>query len=457
MQYLSPTLYGSRRTAVLTALLLGWPAFAVAQRSLDDLVAVGLKQNLGQHQSDLVYQRSQAVVDEARGRFLPTATFNARFTQTAGNVVNLGTLINPAFRALNTLTGGPNFPTNLDLQLPQRQETSVRIAQPIFQPAVAEGYRIASRLRDAQGAQRDVQLRDLAARLRSSYLQLTAARRVLDLLDATLPLVAEQLRVTDALVAAGKVTPDAVYRARAEQSDVQQRRDAAGQGVGAAARQLNFLLERPLEAEVPVIADSLLGIGELPALEIALARARAEREELRVIEWSRQAAAGARRLALGSHLPAVSLAVDYGVQGNRYEFSADRAFAAASVVMSWSLFNGTQDASRAAQAGLDERRLAAQAQQAERLIALDVRQAWGAAEVARTAVGTAADRVAAARRSFDLVRRRYELGAASQLELLDARTQFTSAELNRILTETDYRLRRVQLDRAAALYPGTVP
>ena len=453
----SLAVYVRRAFAVLVVVAPGAPTIARAQATLDELVAIGLKQNLGQRQNELAYLRANAVVDEARGRFLPSATINARYTQTSGNVVNLGSLINPAFTALNTLTGGTNFPTNLDLQLPQRQETSVRFAQPVFQPAVMESYRIASRLRDAQGAQRDAQLRDLAAQLRSGYLQLTAARRVLDVYEATLPLMAEQLRVTDGLVAAGKATPDAVFRARAERSDVQQHRDAAVQNVAAAARQLNFLLERPLEADAPVIADSLLGIGELPALAAVLASARGDREELRAIEWSRQAAVGARRLALGNHLPAISLAVDYGVQGNKYEFTADRAFTTASLVVSWSLFNGTQDASRAAQAGLDERRLAAQEQRAERLVALEVRQAHSAAELARSAIATADDRVQAARRSYEFVRRRYELGGAPQLELLDSRTQLTSAELNRILSDTDYRLRRVQLDRAAALYPRTMP
>ena len=132
-------------------------------------------------------------------------------------------------------------------------------------------------------------------------------------------------------------------------------------------------------------------------------------------------------------------------------------YTAASLVMSWSLFNGTQDAARAAQAGIEERRLATLALQLERQVSLDVRQAWGAADVARGAISNADERVAAARRSHDLVRRRYEVGSASQLELLDARTQLTAAELNRILTDTDYRLRRVQLDRAAALYPRKLP
>jgi outer membrane protein len=71
--------------------------------------------------------------------------------------------------------------------------------------------------------------------------------------------------------------------------------------------------------------------------------------------------------------------------------------------------------------------------------------------VARDAIATAEARLAAARRSFELVRRRYEEGLASQVEFLDARTAFTSAELNRVATTYRYAIRYVDLERAAAL------
>ena len=428
-----------------------------AQSTLDELVASGLKQNLGLRQERLAFDRSEAAVDEARGRYLPTATLNARYTQVAGNVLNIGSLINPAYGALNQLTGTNAFPTNVDVRLPLTQETSVRLAQPIFQPAVVSAHKIAARLRDAQGAQRDAAARETAMKLRVGYLQLSTARKALEIWDATLVVVTEQVRVTEALHTQGKVAADAVFRARSERSDVEQRRAASAEDVESARRALNYLLDRQLESPVAVIADGDLGIGEMPSLEVAMSSARQGREELRQLEWSRQAADGARQLAMGNFLPTVSVAVDYGIQGNKYDFRGGNTFTNASVVASWNLFNGTQDAAKLSQASLDERRLAVQAEQAALGVALEVRQAWASADLARRAIITAGDRVAAARKSFELVDKRYAQGMAPMLELLDARNALTSASLNRILTETDYRVRRVQLDRAAALYPRTLP
>ena len=66
------------------------------------------------------------------------------------------------------------------------------------------------------------------------------------------------------------------------------------------------------------------------------------------------------------------------------------------------------------------------------LIVLDVRVSWEAARVARQGLEAAQDRLAAARRSYELVARRHAHGAASFLELLDARTTFTNAGLNQV-------------------------
>src|SRR5256712_742689 len=71
--------------------------------------------------------------------------------------------------------------------------------------------------------------------------------------------------------------------------------------------------------------------------------------------------------------------------------------------------------------------------------------------VARAAITTADARLEAARRTFELVRRRYEEGVASPIEFVDARTAYTSAQLNRVVTAYRYAMRWVELERAAAL------
>jgi outer membrane protein TolC len=424
-----------------------------AQTALDGYVREGLRQNLAIRQQALQVQRADASLREARGNFLPSATLNARYTNVSGQVVNLGELINPAFAALNGLLGSPQFPTDIDLRLPLKQETAVRVAQPIFQAEIYAGYRAASAARQVQEASYGAAERQLASEIRSGYLNHAKALRLRDLRVATRALLEEQVRVISRLVDAGRATPDALSRARAELSEAQQRESEALQLADATRQSFNLTVGRPITDSVVVVPAESLGLDALPALDEALQRALGTREELRALEAGQRAADAQASVARGSYLPNLAVALDYGVQGNEYRFRSDADFTLVSLVASWNLFNGGRDAARVQQAKLDAERIALQGQDAKRGIELQVRLAWQAAAVAKQAIETASAQEAAAERTYQLVSRRYDEGLASSLELSEARVQRTAAQLNAVFTTYDYYLRRVELDRAAALYP----
>jgi len=121
------------------------------------------------------------------------------------------------------------------------------------------------------------------------------------------------------------------------------------------------------------------------------------------------------------------------------------------VLVEWNLFNGGGDEARRQQAAISANRARVERREIERQIELDVRQAYDALQVASASITTARDRAAAARRSFELISRRHAEGMASQIEFIDARTAYTRAELNLILTRQSYAVRAVELERAAAL------
>ena len=442
--------------ALLLAGALGAQPATPPPTPLDGYVAEALGRNLGLAQRRLAAERSDVGVREARGSYLPSLALDARYSERRGSVVDIGAFVNPAYSALNQVLGRPAFPTDVDARLPLAQETRLRVVQPLYNPAIATGHALARAARRADEASLDASARRLAAEVRAAYLSHAAAQRVVELYDATAAVVAENLRVSERLVANGKATPDAVLRARAERAAVTQQRLTAADRRDAARRAFNFLLDRDLEAAIDVVPDSALGAAfaatESVSYDGALARARAAREELRQADAGADAARLQGRLARAAYRPAIVAAVDYGVQGNEYRFSRDRDFTLLTVSAQWNLFNGGRDAARAEQAALDTRRLETQRTELDRRIALEVRQAYEGARVAREAIGSADARLAAAERSYALVARRYAEGMAPLVELLDARNAFTAAGLNRILTTYDYWTRRVELERAAALY-----
>src|SRR5439155_2557652 len=160
-----------------------------------------------------------------------------------------------------------------------------------------------------------------------------------------LVLVLENERVAERLLGAGSATPEAVSRARADRADVGQQLAEGRERLLAAARALNRIVRRPLDAPVEVVPDSVFD--RLPldiTADSAVARALVAREELRQAEAGVHAAEGAGRAATAAFLPSVSVALDYGFQGPDLAFRGSNDFWLASVVVSWNLFNCWCDA-----------------------------------------------------------------------------------------------------------------
>lgn len=438
---------------LLLAAALATPARAAAGDSADPLGALvdeALQKNLTVQSARLAEQRAQSELTATRLQWLPSVRLEARGSR-LHDVQDIGALVNPAYAALNQLTNSQAFPTDVSFTLPQAYESHVRITQPLLNEPLRAGVSAASAARDAQSNVRAVTARAVAAGVQGAWLAQASATRIVGVYEASLPLVLENERVATRLLEAGQATPEAVHRARADRAEVEQALADAREQASAATRAFNRLMARPADAPIEPIADSLftapLTLDESSAVRSALSR----REELAASAAAVRAADAMVRVHTGAFLPSVAGAIDVGWQGSEATLSGEDRSWTASLVASWDLFRGGSDVARRSAAAREaERQRVEQRDLAER-IALEARDAHAAASVAYAALGTAATRAEAARRTYALVHRRFEEGSASPLEVTQARTDLTTAESNEILTRYRYALRKVELERAAAL------
>jgi outer membrane protein TolC len=417
---------------------------------LGPLVAAAWRANLGLARERLAARHAAAAVREARGLFFPALTLESRHSRLRG-VPNIGDFVNPAYAALNQVTGSSRFPTDINLTLPQRHDSHVELVQPLFNEAIRANYAVAQGRYDGQRLALRAAARRLAADVQIAYLVAASAQRAVAIYAASLALGQENERVAERLLQAGRALPEAVYRARADRSELEQQLAEARQRATAATRALNQLLRRPLDTAADLVADSAFDAPLGIDVESAVAHAAAHREELAQLDTGIRTAQAGVRAATAAFLPSLSLDLQYGYQSPDLSFG--RNYSAASLVVSWNLFNGGRDAARRTGAALEVDRTRTDRADAADRIALEVRTAYDAAAVARAAIATASDRLEAARRTFELVRRRYEEGVASPIELVDARTALTAAQLNRSVTGYQYAMHYVDLERAAALRP----
>lgn len=420
---------------------------------LAPLIAEALERNPGLEQARLLERRAAEAVGEARGRWLPSLSLEGRFSEQSG-ALDLGDLVNPAYAALNQLSGSARFPTDLSVTVPFRHETRFRLVQPVFDERIRGASALARAQYAIERAGRAGEARSLAAAVQVAWYRAAAARDAVGIMAATLDVVVENERVAKRLVAAGEATPEVRHRARAERARVEQRLAETREAALAAVRDLNRLLDRPLDARLDPLTDAATASARpMPAsADDLVTRGLGSREEQLQADAGIEAAHAGVRLATSSFVPRVSLALDYGWQGRDVSFGRSNDFAAASVVLSWGI-SPVSDAARREGAQLDERRARVRRHEVETLIELEIRQAYESATVARTAIGTAEAQRTSAERAFEFVQRRYEEGLASQVEFIDARTAMTSAQLDHSIACWRYAIALVELERAAALRP----
>src|SRR5688500_8831302 len=105
------------KTRALTMLMCLMPVAAVAQASFEEIteryVAEGLRSNLALRSENIEVDRAAAALAEARSRYFPELSFQARYTKAEGGrefVLPFGTALNPVYATLNDMLAAQGQP-----------------------------------------------------------------------------------------------------------------------------------------------------------------------------------------------------------------------------------------------------------------------------------------------------------------------------------------------------------
>ncbi len=433
---------------------------------IDGYVREALRSNLGLRAEGLVLERNLAALDEARARFLPTLAFDARYTRAEGGReldLPLGTLLNPAYSTLNQLLAAQGRPAefgsvqnpSIPFQRKREQDTRLSVRQALYAPAIPAAVRAQRAQLEASQFDRMAVARRLKRDVTVGYLDWLKATRTVGIVQASVELLSENVRVSDSLYRNGKVTQDQVLRARAELLAVQQQLGDARNSEALARSYLNFLLNRSLDT--PLEAASIEGEVGRTGHDLALLRADAlgNRPEIAQLDRTISAAESQIRLARTQTWPTLSLGVDAGINDERYDFGSGRNFGTVSLLLHWQFFDGGATAAAVHGARAEARRAAVLRDQTTQQIQLEVQQALDRLETSTDSLATADARAQAARAAFRIASRKRDEGVTSQVEFIDARSSLTGAELNSNVTRFEVLARQAELDYATAA--GVLP
>lgn len=428
---------------------------------VDDYVAEGLRSNLALRSEALEVEKAAQALAEARARFFPELSFQARYTRAGGGrefSLPLGTALNPVYSTLNDLLAAQGqpapFPTVSDQKvkflLDEEQDTRLVMRQPLYAPTISAAVRAQRALLDASSYRRMAIARTLRRDITISYLEWLKARSSTDIVTASEALLRENLRVNESLFSNGKITEDQVLRAKAELLEVeQQKREVANLSVQAQSY-FNFLLNRNLLDAIELASPPNTQSERDAALEQLWLQALDRRPEIFQVEQLKRASAEQVTFARKQKWPSLSLGLDAGTQGEEYRFGDGYNFGTASLIFTWKLFDGGGDNARVRQARAAERQLILRQEEIAQQIRLEVQQSFDRLQTARDSLATAQARAEAARAAFRIASRKRDEGVINQVEFIDARSTLTRAELNNNLTRFDVLARRADLEYATS-------
>jgi outer membrane protein TolC len=462
-------LHGSLRSSVvgvcaflaLTGSLASHAQDASFDAVIERYVAEGLRSNLALRSETLEVERAAAALAEARARYFPEASVQARYSRAdGGRVVNLpiGTALNPVYSTLNDMLiaqGQPaQFPQIGDETIrflrEEEQDTRIVVRQPLYAPAISAAVRAQSALLDASNYQRMALARTLRRDITISYLDWLKARSSVDIVTSSETLLRENLRVNESLLENGKITDDQVLRAKAELLDVEQQKREVENLSRQAQSYFNFLLNRPFSSAIETASVPTTTNENDEALEQLWTRALDRRPELGRVEQLKQASAAQVRIARKQRWPTLSLGIDAGTQGEQYRFGDGYNFGVASLLFTWRLFDGGGDAARVSGARAAERQLVLREEEVAQRIRLEVQQSLDRLQTARASLTTAAARADASQAAFRIASRKRDEGVINQVEFIDARNTLTNAELNLTVTRYEVLARRAELEYATS-------
>jgi len=440
-----------------------WPRRPAVVESLIDQA---MADNLALRSQGVDVEIALARLREAQSNFQPRIDFAARYTRAeGGRTIDLpiGDLVNPAYDALNQLIadqgGQGNFPhvsnQSIALLREREQETKLVLVQPLYRPEITRGVKARRADWESREAQLAAYRRELRFQVEAAYYRWVQAETVARILDSAAVVTAEALRTNRSLFSVDKITEDRVLRAEADDLEIQQQRLEAERDRKLARAYLNFLLNRPLAAPIATPAsDELANYAHaVTGISIQAAPQIDRREELVALTKAIDAAAAAEGVERARRYPTLAFAAEGGIQGESYRTGHGYNYGMASLVAQVNVWDGKALSSRERQARLERSKLELQRDQTRQQLALDAERAADELRAAIGACQTAERRREASSRAFEIVSRREREGMASQLSFLDARNEFTRAELNLEIIRQRLFIAVAALDRATAATP----
>lgn len=420
-------------TALLVAVSSGaaGPTLAAdASVTLEQALALARKNNHSLALERGRLSEAQTAVEQVSSALLPTVAGQARFTRN--------------YREVDIPFGG----ANLLLQPLNQWDLGATATVPVVVPAAYRARSAAKTSAHASEARFDATEADLLLGVANTFLAAAAADEILVARHSSLGLAVRTLQVAQKRAAVGAVTAFDVDRA---QLAVIQARQQVAEAENARA-QVYRALGTLIGVNGPFTIQSELPQAPRPETsDVGLALHL--RPEYRAAEFVLRSAEDLRSARAWEWAPALS-AFGNVRRFNYDNFAVDRHSWAVGGQLDWILFDGgARDAQRHAAAAV-EAQAQAQIELVRESVRDDLANSAGTLRTKQQAQDAAEQSVTLSRRALELARAQYEVGAGTELDLLQAQEAVDASQVALARAHFDVAAADLALRHAAGTFPS---
>jgi len=216
-------------------------------------------------------------------------------------------------------------------------------------------------------------------------------------------------------------------------------------------KELAILGEGLLATSPPVTVDTAV-LQQVNTTATAAMDVPVRREELTKLQSAQKVVNTSIKMNRSYLVPKLNAFYHVGYQGFGFHFNSDQFYQLGGLQLQWDIFKANDNKYKIKQSQLDLENINTQYKDVEHQLTLQVQTTYNDYRSAVQTLQALTDEVQSTQETYRFAERRFREGQALQIELIDARTQLTNAQLNYSLAQLAVLTRAAELERVTASY-----
>jgi outer membrane protein TolC len=416
------------------------------QINLEDAVNIAIKNNYNLQTARFNLQKAEARKNEALGSALPSLSISANY---------MNNIIKPKFFMPNFMNPQSKELVPIEIGQTNSFQTTAQITQIIFNSAVFTGIGTAKIFLDASKEQLKSQMMQTLTDVKRTFFGVILARELVRVMETTQANALKNLEVVESLYKEGFIPEYDLIRARVGVQNLEPEVMNAKNNYTNLLNLLKLNIGLGMQEDIEVV-----GLIELPELvntntDSLYSVIKNSNYNLKSLELATKVNEELVNIYQSEYYPTIALFGNYAFQGQANDFNFQIVKSSAvGVSFSLNLFQGFQSQNRVQQARIDYLSTKEKYTQLLETYKMAINNAIFKMQVAQEKVKTLKANVDQAKRGFDIAQIRYKEGVGNQVEINDANTAFSQANLSYFKALYDLIDSQIEIDNILGNLPN---